>query len=272
MKIVNFTPGLGNQIFEYVLVQYLRKTFPKEKIYGYYNPKFLKKHNGLEVQKIFKIELPPESIWSNFIAFACRAIARFFPIVKATDGSCSAKATYYDGWWQDKRFFLDTISEIEFYHPNLDETNKNIIEDILSSESVSLHIRRGDYLEPQNAKEYGGICTLGYYNEAITIAKKQFHSPRFFVFSNDIEWCKENLVLDNVVYVSNNTGENSWLDMYLMSFCMINILANSSFSYWGAMLNKRNHLVIYPQKWNNKKRPEIFPEEWVGIYSSSFNS
>ena len=265
MKIVNFTPGLGNQIFEYIFVQYLQKTFPKEKVYGYYHPKFLNKHNGLEVHKIFDIVLPPATRWSNFVAFLCRFSARFFPFIKATDNSYSDSAIYYDGWWQDKKYFLNTIGEVEYQQPILDETNSSLLKDIATTESVSIHVRRGDYLEPQNAKQYGGICTLEYYTQAIEVVKKKITSPRFFIFSNDIDWCKENLPINDVVFVTNNKGVNSWLDMYLMSHCQANIIANSSFSYWGAMFNKLDSLVVYPGKWTNFKTPNIFPDNWIAI-------
>ena len=266
MRIVNFTPGLGNQIFEYIFVEYLRKKYPKEKVFGYYNPNFLNKHNGLEIHKIFDVALPPATKWSNAMAFFCRIVAKFVPIVKATDKNYSDRATYYDGWWQNKRFFLDTIKTIKFRQPVMDETNKELLNAISISESVSLHVRRGDYLDPQNAKQYGGICTLDYYKKAIDIIKERYSDPRFFIFSNDIEWCKANLQVNDAIYVTNNTGKNSWLDMYLMSQCKANILANSSFSYWGAMLNKNSQFsVVYPEKWFNTHTPDIFPERWYGV-------
>lgn len=265
MKIVNFTPGLGNQIFEYIFVQYLKKISPKENVYGYYNPRFLNKHNGLEVHKYFDIKLPPETKMSNAVAFICRALARFVPGIKATDNSYSEKAIYYDGWWQNKYYFLDTIKELHFVEPVLDEKNISILTEISSSDSVSIHVRRGDYLEPKNAKQYGGICTLEYYKKAIAIIKSHYKDPNFYIFSNDIQWCKENLNIKNAVFVSNNTGKNSWLDMYLMSKCRANILANSSFSYWGAMMNKGDNIVIYPEKWINDVKPDIFLEEWTAI-------
>ena len=247
-------------------MEYLKKKFPQEKVYGYYNPKFLKKHNGLEVHKMFNITLPSATKWSNTLAFLCRSIARVVPSVKATDRNYSDNATYYDGWWQDKRYFLDTINIIKFRQPIMDETNKELLNAISSSESVSLHVRRGDYLDPQNAKLYGGICTLEYYNNSIDIIKKKFAEPKFFVFSNDIKWCKDNLLLSDAIFVSNNTGINSWLDMYLMSHCKANILANSSFSYWAALLNMNDNMVIYPGKWTNSKRPDIFPSNWISVW------
>lgn len=266
MKIVNFTPGLGNQVFEFIFSEYLRKKYPNQSVYGYYNPKFLnEKHNGLEVHKMFDIQIPPSTFFSNTVAFLCRSIARVIPNVKATESKYSESAIYYDGWWQDKKYFLDTVSEVNFRLPQLDDTNKKLIELITSSNSVSLHVRRGDYLEPRFVKQYGGICTLDYYKTAIDIAVSKLSDPHFFVFSNDIEWCLNNLSLNNATFVSNNTGINSWIDMYLMSKCKINILANSSFSYWGAMLNKNSNIVIYPGKWYNDKTPDIFPNNWIAL-------
>ena len=266
MKIVNFTPGLGNQIFEYIFAEYLKKTFPRERIYGYYNPKFLNlKHNGLEVDKVFESSLPPSTRWSDIIAFLCRSMSRIVPWIKATDKSFSDKAIYYDGWWQDKRFFIDTVKTIEFRQPLMDDVNIKLLDAISKSESVSLHVRRGDYLEPINAKNYGGICTLNYYKKAIDIIKEIYGNPQFFIFSNDIEWCTENLQIIDAVFVSNNLGENSWIDMYLMSYCKANIIANSSFSYWGAMLNKGDNTVVYPKKWFNTHTPDVFPKNWIPI-------
>jgi len=266
MKIVNFTSGLGNQIFEYVFVQYLKKKFPKETIYGYYNSKFLDKHNGLEIHKMFDIELPPQTKWSNSVALLCRALSRFNFGIKSTDNNYSEKAVYFDGWWQDKRFFFDTVKTIKFRQPLMDEVNKKLLDAIYSSESVSLHVRRGDYLAPTHVQQYGGICTLDYYKKAIDIIMGKYARPRFFVFSNDIEWCKANLEIINAVYVSNNVGSDSWKDMYLMSRCKANVLANSSFSYWGAMLNVNSlQTVVFPKRWFNTHTPDIFPRYWEGI-------
>ena len=101
--------------------------------------------------------------------------------------------------------------------------------------------------------------------KAIEIVNSKISNPHFFVFSNDIQWCIDNLPLKEATFVSNNIGANSWLDMYLMSICKMNILANSSFSYWGAMLNKNRNIVIYPGKWYNDKTPDIFPNNWIAL-------
>lgn len=266
MKIVNYQSGLGNQLFYYLMGEYLRCKHPNERIYGYYNPKFLQGHNGLEINRFFDVELPPATPMTNAVAFMVRATSRYIKGLKASDNSFSEDAVYYDGWWQDKKFFLDNVRKIKFKEPVLDDINLYLLDQMSACNSVSLHVRRGDYLTPKNRMIYGGICTLDYYKEAISIACKELINPHFFVFSNDIEWVKENLQIPNATFVNNNTGLNSYLDMYLMSRCKANITANSSFSYWGAMLNIHSpQLVIYPKKWFNTGAPDMFPDHWRGI-------
>lgn len=266
MKIVNFSSGLGNQIYFYLYYKYLEEKYPKHHIYGYYNKKNLIKHNGLELENVFDVSLPLQTHFSYFIATLCRILDKIgFHSVICTDNRYSEHAVFFNGWWQDKRFFLDNVSKIRFKVDDLDETNKDLLKQIVNSTSVSIHVRRGDYLDPAFMKR-AGYCSIEYYKNAIEIAKNKLGKVKFFVFSNDIEWVKEKLDLDDAVYVSNNSGANSYLDMYLMTFCKGNIIANSSFSYWGALLNNiKNNLVIYPSKWFHTKTPDIFPDSWIGI-------
>jgi len=266
MKIVNFKSGLGNQVFYYLMAKYLEQLFPNQKVYGYYNPKFLKNHNGLEVQKVFDIELPPQTCKSKMVTFAVRMLCRFFPSLKSTDKRFSINSTYFDGWWQDQKFFLHNVEKLKFRTPNIDNVNKDILTLITTTDSVSIHIRRGDYLAAEHVKQYGGICTDEYYKKAVSIIMQHYPNAHFFVFSNDMDWVKHNLPLENATFVDHNHGEQSFMDMYLMSFCKANILANSSFSYWGAMLNSnQNPLVIYPAKWFNTHTPDLFKKEWQGL-------
>lgn len=265
MRIVNFSSGLGNQIFQYLFAEYLRHNFPREGVYGYYNKKFLNKHNGLEVQNVFDIELPRRTFWSDVSVFICRSLNRVFKHLRVTDSSVALNGIYYDGWWQDKKYFLSNVSKIKFRDFKIDTTNHNLLHEIRTSNSVFIHIRRGDYLAPQFVKQYGGICTLEYYKKAIDIISAKYANAKFFVFSNDIEWVKKNLEIPNAVYVTNNTASDSFKDMFLMTHCKAGILANSSFSYWGAMLNNNNGCIIYPGIWNNKHTPDIFPEDWIKL-------
>lgn len=266
MKIVHFSSGLGNQVFFYLFSKYLEEHYPKHKIYGYYNQRWLKKHNGLEVDKVFDITLPGHTFWSDTVAWFCRKLNGIgIPGLKTTDNRFSEKAIYFDGYYQDKKYFADYYKCLKYRDFELDEDNAKILKAVLSTNSVALHIRRGDYLQPQFVPIFGGICTDEYYKKAIDIAENRIDNIHYFVFSNDIEWVKKNLPLSNATYVTSNKGKNSYLDMFLMSHCTACILANSSFSFWGALLNKRTPLVIYPAKWNNEKTPDLFPDEWIGL-------
>ena len=185
---------------------------------------------------------------------------------RINDKNYSPKGILFDGYWQDKKYFLDNVSKLNYRNFELDDTNKQLLREMESSDSVCIHIRRGDYLAPEHVGQYGGICTPVYYRKAIDIVLNEFTSPRFFVFSNDIEWVKENMDIPSPTFVSNNTGARSFLDMFLMSNCKGAILANSSFSYWAAQLNKyTDKVIVYPSKWFNHKVVDIFPDEWIGI-------
>lgn len=266
MKIVHFSSGLGNQIFFYLFYRYLQTKYPDDSVYGYYISKNLRKHNGLELDKVFNVELPPSTLCSNMVAWLCRKLNGLgFPGLKATDKKYSENAIYFDGWYQDKKYFLDNLNELRFKEFKLNRENTRILQEIKSSQSVFIHIRRGDYLAPEHIAEYGGICTDQYYKKAIAIIQKRFDNPKFFVFSNDLQWVIENMDMPNCVYVDGNFGTTSYLDMYLMSYCNAAIIANSSFSYWGAMLNRRK-IVVYPRKWFNSHTPDMFPESWIPLF------
>lgn len=266
MKIINFKSGLGNQLFFYLMSQYLKEKYPNEHIYGYYNSKFLSKHNGLELDYAFDVSLPAETTWSKIVAVMARIACRFIKGIKVSDTAYCESGIYFDGYWQDKKYFLDNINKIQFKVREIGNTNEKLLKRIENEYSVSVHVRRGDYLAPEHINQYGGICTPDYYRKAINIFVNKFPEVSFFVFSNDIRWVKKNLVIPNSTYVNNNSGINSYMDMLLMSRCKANIIANSSFSYWGAMLNiHKEQLVVYPGKWFNTHTPDIFPNKWIAL-------
>ena len=134
-------------------------------------------------------------------------------------------------------------------------------------DSVSLHIRRGDYLLPENRELFGGICTLDYYRRAIDYILDKVKNPFFFIFSNDIVWVKENMNISNSLFITWNSGKDSWQDMFLMSKCKHNIIANSTFSWWGAWLNKNpQKIVISPSRFFNvSNNSDIVPDTWTSI-------
>ncbi len=180
------------------------------------------------------------------------------------------------GYFQSFRYFEDEkefvknlfkVLEIKLGQPNLD-----LIEEIQNEQSVAVHVRRGDYVSSQIVQNIHGICGLDYYKEAIFKLIKNYKKLHFFFFSDDMDWVKEEFsFLNSRSFVDNNIGSNSWKDMILMSKCNHNIIANSSFSWWGAWLNNnKDKTVIAPKKWFaeddlNLQTSDLIPPSWIRI-------
>lgn len=265
MKIIIFQGGLGNQIFEYAFYQYVKAHIDSD-VYVYVRGKC---HNGFELTKWFDTDIKYAKGF-RFLLFRLKEYLRYKgkiknPWLEESRFMVDSPALCYDGYWQDRKYF--TKDFIRFKEFPLSERNQKILEIIKSTQSVSIHVRRGDYLLPQYKKKYSGVCTRVYYVEAINIVKSICDDPRFFIFSDDIDWVKEHLPLDNASYIDWNSGSNSIYDMYLMSKCKINIIANSTFSFWAAYLNTNGKMVIAPKKWfgDGFPTPNIIPDTWMRL-------
>jgi hypothetical protein len=183
------------------------------------------------------------------------------------------KNELFRGTWQSESFFENAKNEVRnafiFNEDLLSAETRKLKTEITASNSVSIHVRRGDYLSAQYANGFAGICTLDYYQKAVeTITeKRQNQVLKFFIFTDDAEWVQQNFNIENAVYVTNNTGVDSWQDMYLMSCCKDNIIANSSFSWWGAWLNANPiKIVIAPERWwRSFEKDDVVPHEWIRI-------
>lgn len=289
MKIVKYIGGLGNQMFIYSF-QYLLQKHYGETIYAdtlyYKDHKF---HNGLELENIFDIKLTPANV-RDILKLAYYIpnyyldyhLRRYLPNRKhqyyepeggayTEDVFTKDRDRYYFGYWQDHKYYDaihdELMSAFRFKHP-LDDRNESIADEMLSSEnSVAVHVRRGDYVTHHLYKD---ICTEEYYTKAIDVIKSKVDSPVYYVFSNDIAWCKEKLAPiigdAKIIYVDWNCGKDSYRDMQLMSLCKSLIIANSSFSWWGTYLNGRKPLVVAPKKWVNEPLAfEFTLDEWVKI-------
>lgn len=179
---------------------------------------------------------------------------------------------YLSGYWQSERYFKTAANVIRkdfiFKRP-LEGKNIQIAKLIRKVNAVSLHVRRGDYISnPGNSKVYD-MCSLDYYNRAIKYIKDRVVDSHLFIFSDDIDWVRLNLKVDlPCVHVVHNEGEESYNDMHLMSLCQHHIIANSSFSWWGAWLNPRNDkIVVAPKKWFAKRvnTVDLLPNNWVRL-------
>jgi hypothetical protein len=250
--------GLGNQMFQYAFYRSLQVMGANVKFdiseFKHYAP-----HNGYEIDKIFSIN--PD--------YATDLDKSGLESIVQSDGGYNEKyircsgAYFLEGYWQSEKYFLNCIDNIrhDFTFPALDGSNNLIAQQMQDTNSVSIHIRRGDYVDNPL---HGGICTIDYYFQAIAIIESVIIEPMFYVFSNDIDWCKDNLKLKNAAYIVGNNGNNSYKDMQLMSLCKHNIIANSSFSWWGAWLNvNSSKIVIAPKKWHNQDGLLKLPKSWV---------
>ena len=175
---------------------------------------------------------------------------------------------YLSGYWQNEKYFDDIRKEICtcFVFPDdLDEKKKNLLKTIQNDNSVGIHIRRSDYLIKENRDVYGGICTKEYYENAIKYIQEHVCHPVFYLFSDDLNWVRENLYREGMVLVEHSENQPSYTDMYLMSQCKHNIIANSSYSWWGAWLNSNDgKMVIAPDKWfNNHETTDMICKGWI---------
>ncbi|MBD5334123.1 MAG: alpha-1,2-fucosyltransferase [Bacteroides sp.] len=277
MKIVKILGGLGNQMFQYALFIALKEHFPNEKVLtdtSYFKTYHV--HNGLELERVFGLTLPQAS-FSELVRLTypvkwfklSRAIRKILPkrkteCIEAKDYTFNAEvftsqSRYYDGYWQNFEYFkpyIPILKEKFTFHLPVNSESRQLLEELnRCKHSVSIHIRRGDYLKAPN---YAGLCGIDYYTKAIEYIKSMVKSPEFYIFSDDISWCKENIspILDGLPhkFVDWNIASDSPLDMLLMSNCHHNILANSSFSWWSACLNSHSDkIVCAPKKWTNTK-------------------
>lgn len=178
---------------------------------------------------------------------------------------------YIDGYWQSEKYFFDIRKELvkrfNMQCPLMEE-NRKIAEMIRRAKCpVALHIRLGDYLTSKSQGIYGNICTEEYYEKAISYIQKKYSEAFFFVFSNEPEKALSWLNNKNFYVVDCNSEETGWIDMYLMSICHHNIIANSTFSWWAAWLNDYPHKeVIAPKIWlNTREMADICPNDWQRI-------
>lgn len=182
---------------------------------------------------------------------------------------------YFDGYWQSENYFKeyrgDLLKQFTFKE-NIHKQSQHYKQKIEDTESVSLHIRRGDYISNTNINSIHGTCTLGYYKDAILKIKEKVRNPHFFIFSDDIMWAKENLYfIDNITYVELTKDVPDHDEMYLMSICKHNIIANSSFSWWGAWLNEnKEKIVLAPKEWFSdikmiEQSQDIVCSDWIKI-------
>ena len=179
-------------------------------------------------------------------------------------------SVYIDGYWQSYKYFESIALPLrtEFTPKNpLSDLNFCIAQQISKVNAVSLHIRRGDYISNPVTNKVHGFLGIRYYEDAIRMILNKVSDPCFFVFSDDMDWARDNFqFISDVTFIEHNRGKKSYEDMRLMSLCKHHIVANSSFSWWGAWLGQNpNKIVLYPERWfvkNDRDTSALFPLEW----------
>ena len=177
---------------------------------------------------------------------------------------------YLCGYFACEKYYADILYDLreKIQFPKSDNPlNLVMAEKMQSCESVSVHIRRGDYLDPENRAMFGNICTDAYYMKAMERIRDEFPNAHFFLFSDDIRYLKKNFAREDCTIVDINHDQESFYDIWLMSQCKHNICANSTFSFWGARLNSHeDKIMIRPTIHKNSQifRKEEMEELWPG--------
>lgn len=294
MIAVKLMGGLGNQMFQYATAKRLAEkntTYLRLDITGYQNMHKDDTPRQYELDK-YKISgqvasaeelslMLPQDFRASTNYLVKRRLGidkRLRPLGEHGKGFNSniLKArnnTYLIGWWQNEKYFADIRDKIlgEFTPKTVSQYSKRLIDDISANDSISIHVRRGDYVSNKFANKEHGLASVGYYQKSVNYLGQKIKSPRFFVFSDDLDWCKKSLKLgDSSVYVDGNGPDRAHEDIYLMQHCKHNIIANSSFSWWGGWLNDNpGKIVIAPKAWfqnkESNKDTEIVPGSWVRL-------
>jgi hypothetical protein len=263
MKIISIKGGLGNQFFQYAYGRNFMISNKKEVIFDI--SFFIE--NTKDTQRSFLLD---KFNIDNSVTFKNIKRNIFIKIFK----KIYSKITGNYGFYQNEKYFKD-IEDVIYKEFTLKNTltieSKKWEEKIQSTPiSISLHIRRGDYINNLKTKSIHGLCDIDYYERAVKLLKEKIDQDfEIFIFSDDIEWVRENLKLPYSMNFVSNSEIPDYEEMYLMSLCKNNIMANSSFSWWCAWLNKNpNKIVVGPKQWLvNKTSNElnILPKEWIQI-------
>ena len=292
MVITNLIGGLGNQMFQYAVGRALSLRHGVPLRLDISDFSWYGLHQGFELRRIFncteeiatkvdrrrvlgwqffpgfrRLLLKPRMAVFRSKGFVVEPYLRYWEGIENIPSNC-----YITGYWQSERYFSEFSHQIRrdfsFYTP-LSSENDELVNKINHLTAVSLHVRRGDFVNNPTTTAAHGLCSPSYYQMAIQYIAYRVSQPYFFIFSDDIAWVKENLEIGfPCQYVDHNQGAESYNDMRLMSLCQHHIIANSSFSWWGAWLNpSEEKIVVAPKRWFAKQidTRDLLPPGWVSL-------
>jgi len=281
--------GIGNQMFQYAAARALaadRDASLLLDLSGFQNYAL---HQGYELQRVFGIDHSAVTVQQVKDVFGWRGRPLVRKVLKRKLFSSirgqqvaiephfqywpelhsKSEPIYMMGYWQSERYFkkhdFQIRSGFTFRAPLLG-SNLELVSAMSDGESVSLHVRRGDYVSDRRTRKIMSTCSIAYYRQAVIQMGALVRNPTYYVFSDDMDWVRRNLsFLPAPIYVQHNRGVDSYIDMQLMSSCKHNIIGNSSFSWWGAWLNSNpEKVVIAPKNWfcDGTNDEDLIPENW----------
>ena len=284
--------GLGNQMFQYAAGRALSLEYGvplRLDVSGFAGYGL---HQGFELQRVFNCpgEIAAEAEVRGILGWQYSSVIRRVvsrpgmaafrrkgfvvePFFSYWPDICRIpKDSYLFGYWQSDKYFQAHApvirADFAFKSPLADK-NAELGEQIGRENAISLHVRRGDYVKNPKTTATHGLCSPEYYQSAIQYVIDRVERPSFYIFSDDPAWVRENMKIKYPsVYVDHNLGAESYNDMRLMSMCRHHIIANSSFSWWGAWLNSStDKIVVAPKHWFaiEKDAKDLLPQSWVRL-------
>ncbi|MCX6300304.1 MAG: alpha-1,2-fucosyltransferase [Bacteroidetes bacterium] len=287
MIAVRLSDGLGNQLFQIAFGYSLSIKFSKEfYLTGDVHSIFSNNGDNSFISRSFRIlnlneidKFKRNDCFFNFKKLKFNKYQTFQELnFKYSKPNINLlHPTLFKGFWQSEKYFIEFNNQIRLLFsgtPILDFISTSYLNQIILCNSVAIHVRRGDYISvPENFEKHG-FCDVDYYKRAINYLLSKEQDLSFFIFTDDIEWVRINMLplFVNIIIVStNNVGVDSWRDLYLMTQCKHQIIANSTFSWWGAWLNSNQHKqIIAPKNWFSNKElndstGDLIPETWIRL-------
>jgi hypothetical protein len=293
MIIVKLNGGLGNQLFQYAAARTLSilhqaalkldtTIFGEHKLRQYELSPFLIQEAFATPEEIARLRRARRNRVARLAGNLVQGLTPYYrrPVfAEAHLGPYDAnilktpRDVYLDGYWQSEKYFARCANilrkelRVRFEQ---DPQSREVAARILHTQSVSIHVRRADYVANAATYQTHGTCSRDYYNQCVSLIAKRVNDPHFFVFGDDFAWAKENLQFNHpTTFVSHNAAARDFEDLRLMSMCRHNITANSSFSWWGAWLNSNpDKIVLAPLRWLNDPRydtRDLLPESWIRV-------
>lgn len=282
MIVVRMYGGLGNQLFQYAFGRYLSLKNSTELILDLnwfkYTPKFDTKRyyelnnfcvscRYLSIIEKTIFRLSNNKYIGKYVNLPYNLAYKKERQYSFDSNNLDIKNnSYIDGYWQSYKYFnqIDSVIRREIRLLSSVMIDSRYADFILNSNSISVHVRRGDYVNNTVVSNVHGVCAIDYYYNAMSYFQNTLSQPNFFIFSDDMLWCKKAFKnFDNVYFMSSNCVKNASVDLVLMSMCKHHIIANSTYSWWGAWLG--GGLTIAPYKWfsNATSVDDLLPENWI---------